>query len=86
MPNVTVKVRVSSELKDEAEAVFAAIGMSTAEAIRVFMQQAVNCGGLPFRPTAKTPNAESRQAIAELADGGGETFQTTEDLFASWKR
>ncbi len=33
--NVTVQARVSAELKQEAEAVFSAIGMSTAEAIRV---------------------------------------------------
>jgi DNA-damage-inducible protein J len=86
MPNVTVKARVSSELKEEAEAVFAAIGMSTEEAIRVFMQQAVNCGGLPFQPTAKIPNAETRQAMSELEDGGGQGFQTTGGLFSDWKR
>jgi DNA-damage-inducible protein J len=86
MPNVTVQARVSSELKQEAEAVFAAIGMSTAEAIRVFMQQAVNSGGLPFQPTAKMPNAETTQAMTELEDGGGETFETTDELFENWKR
>jgi len=51
MPNVTVQARVGPELKQEAEAVFSAIGMTTAEAIRVFLQQAVNSGGfLSSRP------------------------------------
>jgi DNA-damage-inducible protein J len=86
MPNVTVQARVSPELKQEAEAVFAAIGMTTAEAIRVFMQQAVNSGGLPFQLTAKIPSAETLQAMTELEDGGGQTFQSTGELFADWKR
>jgi DNA-damage-inducible protein J len=86
MSNVTVQARVSVELKEEAEAVFAAIGLTTAEAIRIFMQQTVNSGGLPFQPTAKTPNIETLQAIAELEDGDGQTFQTTDELFADWKR
>jgi DNA-damage-inducible protein J len=86
MSNVTVQARVSAELKEEAEAVFAAIGLTTAEAIRIFMQQTVNSGGLPFKPTAKTPNTETMQAIQELEDGGGQTFESSSELFADWKR
>jgi DNA-damage-inducible protein J len=80
MSNVTVQARVSAELKQEAEAVFSAIGLSTAEAIRVFLQQAVNKGGLPFQPTARTPNSETRAAMMEFEDGGGERFATTDEL------
>lgn len=86
MSTVTVQARISAELKDEAEAVLAAIGLTTAEAIRLFMQQTVNSGGLPFQPTAKTPNVETMQAMTELEDGNGEVFETTNELFASWKR
>jgi DNA-damage-inducible protein J len=85
MSNVTVQARVSPELKEEAEAVFSAIGLSTAEAIRVFLQQAVNSGGLPFQPTAKTPNAETLTAIMEIEERGGKVFSTTEELFNDWK-
>ena len=84
MSNVTIQARVSPELKEEAEAVFNAIGMTTAEAIRVFLMQAVNSGGLPFQPSAKMPNAETAAAILELEDGGGEQFQTADELFADW--
>lgn len=86
MANATIQARVNVELKQDAEAVFSAIGMTTAEAIRVFLQQTVNSGGLPFQPTAKTPNAETLAALIELEDGGGELFSTTDDLFADWKR
>jgi len=51
MANSTVQARVNPELKEEAEAIFGAMGMTTAEAIRIFLQQTVNNRGLPFRPT-----------------------------------
>jgi DNA-damage-inducible protein J len=85
MAKATVQARVSQELKDDAEEVFLAIGLSTAEAIRVFLQQSVNTGGLPFQPTAKTPNAETLAAIMELEEKGGQVFSSTEELFADWK-
>ncbi len=84
MPNVTVQARINSELKQEAEAVFSAIGLSTAEAIRLFLQQTVNRGGLPFQPMAKTPNPETLAAMMELEDKGSNLFSTPDELFADW--
>jgi len=86
MSNVTVQARVSAELKEEAEAVLSAMGISTAEAIRIFLQQTVNSGGLPFQPTARIPNADTLAAMMELEDRGGQVFPTTDELFADWKR
>lgn len=86
MSNVTIQARVSPELKEQADAVFSALGLSTADAIRLFLQQSVNTGGLPFQPTAKRPNAETVEAMNELANGGGQAFRTTAELFADWKR
>jgi DNA-damage-inducible protein J len=86
MANSTVQARIDPELKQEAEAVFAAMGMTTAQAIRIFLQQTVNRGGLPFQPTAKMPNAETIRAMAELEAQGGQVFETAEALFADWER
>ena len=85
MANVTVQARVTPELKEEAETVLAEIGLSTADAIRVFLQQIVNAGGLPFQPIAKRPNAETLEAMAELESGSGQIFDSTEELFADWR-
>ena len=85
MPSATIQSRVSPELKKQAEAVFAALGLSTAGAIRMFLQQAVNTGGLPFQPTAKRPNSETLEAMTELEGGGGQAFRTTTELFADWR-
>ncbi len=84
MSNVTVQARINSELKQEAEAVFSAIGLSTAEAIRLFLQQTVNRGGLPFQPMAKMPNPETLAAMMELEDKEGDLFSTPDELFADW--
>ena len=84
MSNVTVQARVTPELKQQAEAVFFEIGLSTAEAIRIFLKQAVNSGGLPFQPTAKQPNRETMAAVLELENGGGQRFETADALFADW--
>lgn len=85
MANVTVQARISPELKEQADATLAAIGISTAEGIRLFLQQTVNSGGLPFKPTAKRPNAETLEAMLELENGGGTVFESADDLFADWQ-
>ena len=81
MGNVTVQSRVKPELKEKAKNVFSAIGLSTADAIRMFLQQSVNVGGLPFRPTAKQPNVETIEALEELAQGKGKKFQSTKAFY-----
>ena len=83
MANETVQVRVTPELKKEAEAIFKAMGLKTSEDIRLFLQQSVNSGGLPFQLMTKQPNAHTREAMDELESGGGERVKNTGDLFKS---
>ena len=85
MPNDTVQVRVTPELKKQAETVFKAIGLKTSEAIRLFLQQAVNTGGLPFQPMVRQPNTETREAMTEMEKGEGSQFKNTTELFKSWE-
>lgn len=82
MANVTIQSRIKPELKQQAEAVFDAIGLSMGDAIRLFLQQSVNVGGLPFQPSVKQPNAETLAAIDELESGKGKRFATVDELFA----
>jgi DNA-damage-inducible protein J len=81
MANVTIQSRIKPELKEQAEAIFAAIGLSMGDAIRLFLQQAVNTGGLPFQPTAKRPDAETIGALDELESGKGKRFANVDELF-----
>ncbi len=82
MANDTVQARVPRELKQQADQLFNAMGLKTSDAIRMFLQQSVTWGKLPFQPTVKQPNAETLAAMRELEEGGGERFETVEALLA----
>ena len=85
MSNVTIQARISPELKEQADTLFNTLGLSTSDAIRIFIQQAVNFGGLPFPITVKRPNVDTVAAMTELDEKGGNTFTSPNDLFADWK-
>ena len=72
MSNEVIQVRVPSEMKEQAEQVFASVGLKMGEAIRVFLQQSINSGGLPFQPHMKRPNAETIAAMRESDEGRAE--------------
>lgn len=46
----TLQVRIDEALKDQADHLFEALGMSASEAVRLFVAQAVNERRLPFTP------------------------------------
>ena len=81
MANGTVQARIDTKLKAEAEAVFSAIGLKTSEAIRLFLQQSVNSGGLPFRPQAKQPNEVTLKAMQELEEGKGHLYGNSQEMY-----
>jgi len=58
-----IHARVDPKLKESAERVFTALGISTTEAIRLFMKQVELHEGLPF-PIA-IPNAQTIAAMRE---------------------
>ena len=64
----TFQVRMDSELKAQVEALYRSLGTSFAEAIRIFAQQSLRDGGMPFRPTLKAWDEMTAQEIsAKLA-------------------
>jgi DNA-damage-inducible protein J len=48
MKDAVVRARVEPRLKEEAETVFERLGISTTEAIRIFLTQVKMRRGLPF--------------------------------------
>lgn len=85
MNKVIVQSRVSQELKNEAESVFSAMGLTVAEAIRLFLNQTVTDYKFPFVPTLRQPTTEFQAALRELDTGKAERFNNVDDLFASWE-
>ena len=68
MANSDINVRVDSELKSQAEALFADLGLNMSTAITMFLKSAVTHDGLPFEGKRSVPNAETRAALAEYSE------------------
>ena len=62
----TFQMRISPEVKSQAEQLFASCGLTLTDAINVFLQQSMNAGGLPFVVTQNSREALRDQAIAQL--------------------
>ena len=59
-----ITARVEPKLKAQAGRVLEKVGVSTSDAITMFLRQVVMQQGLPFEP--RIPNAETRKALEEL--------------------
>ena len=64
-----INARVTPALKKEAEVVLATLGVSTTDAITMFLSQVVLQKGLPF--PVRIPNAETIAAINEARKDPG---------------
>ena len=76
-----IRARVEPDLKQDAEKVFSALGLSATEAITLFYKQVALCQGLPF--AVRIPNAETREAIRQARTGEGlASYGSVEELMA----
>lgn len=61
----TVQVRMDSKLKSQVEELYKKLGTSFAEAVRIFAQQSVREGGMPFTPRLVTLDTMSEASLNE---------------------
>lgn len=78
MTTEPTNIRLDTEAKAQAYAVFEQIGIKPAQAVNLFLRQVAMQGGIPF--DIKVPNAETIEAMEELKNGGGERAKTTQEL------
>ena len=74
-----VKARIEPSLKHETEIILNRLGISTTEAIRMFLTQVRLHGGLPFE--VRIPNTATQAAINDLESGKGERLSSVDALF-----
>jgi len=75
--DATLQIRMNSNLKKQVEELYRSMGTSFAEAVRIFAQQSLKEGGMPFRPTlkpwedmdAQEINAKLLQSEADISHG-----------------
>ena len=85
MSKTTVQARVPRELKQNAEIILSDMGMTISDGIRLFLYQTVAENQIPSKPKLRKLSKEFMNAIKELDSGKAESFESIDDLVASWK-
>ncbi|MBS7671232.1 type II toxin-antitoxin system RelB/DinJ family antitoxin [Croceicoccus gelatinilyticus] len=78
-----IHVRMDNDLKDRATEALAAMGLSTADAVRLLFHRIATDQAFPLE--LKVPNAETRAAMEEadefFKNGSTPRFDKAEDMF-----
>ena len=84
-----VSIRMDSDLKAQAEKLFAELGMNLTTAFNIFVRQSLRTGGIPFDITVKKPNEDTIAAVIEAYritnDPAMEGYSDLEKLFRALK-
>ena len=86
MATVNMSIRMGTELKKQAEAMFSDMGLNMTTAMNMFLRQVVRQGKIPFEIATDIPNAETVAAIKEMDDmlSGkipAKRYSSTKELF-----
>ena len=68
MATVNMSIRMDTELKKQADAMLADMGLNMTTAMNMFLRQVVRQGRIPFEIATDIPNAETIAAIKEMDD------------------
>ena len=79
METEPTSLRLDSDAKKAAYAVFKEVGLKPAQAVNLFLRQVALNKGLPF--PVSIPNADTSAAMNELKEGKGKTFKSTDDFY-----
>lgn len=75
--NAVVRARINEQVKEEASAVLAAMGLTVSDAFRILLTRIANEKTLPFDPL--TPNEETIQAMRDARAVRVEVFDLVGD-------
>ena len=78
--NQLVQTRIDGEIKAEAAAVLAAMGLTVSDAVRLMLTKVAHDKALPFEPLV--PNAITIQAMKDARAGKVTKAESIEALFA----
>ena len=84
----TVHTRVNPETKMKADAIFSSIGLTTSQAISLFLTAVVNHNGLPFELVGpkKEEDGDLRFAISVATVDGVPPSEEAKRIFMLYKR
>lgn len=68
MATSLVQVRIDDDLKNQATAIYDALGIDLSTAIRMFLKRSVMVNGVPFSMTIPKQNIKAEKAIMALQE------------------
>ena len=85
-----ITIRMDSDLKAQADALFAEFGMNMSTAFNVFVRQTLIEGRIPFDISLNQPNKETIAALLEAEriakDSSVKGYTDMDELFAELRR
>ena len=85
-----ISIRMDSELKAQADALFNELGMNLSTAFNIFVRQSLREGGIPFEVRLEHPNKETIAAMLEAEriakDPSVKGYNDLDELFAELKK
>jgi DNA-damage-inducible protein J len=85
-----ISIRMDTELKAQADALFGELGMNISTAFNIFVRQAIREGGIPFKIKLDKPNAETAAAIREAERIAGDPeikgYKDKDELFSDLRK
>lgn len=88
MSTTLVQVRIDEELKNQAAAVYDALGIDLSTAVRMFLKRSVLVNGIPFDmtlPESMIKNVKAEKALQDLsraAEENGTADMTLDEINA----
>ena len=90
MATTNISIRMDSDLKEQADALFAELGMNLSTAFNIFVRQSLREGGIPFEIRTEKPNKETVAAMLEAEriakDPNVKKYSDLEDALREVKR
>lgn len=81
-----ISIRMDSDLKTQAEALFGELGMNLTTAFNIFVRQSLREGGIPFDISLNQPNKETVSAMLEAeriaSDPSVKGYRNMDEMFA----
>ena len=90
MATTNISIRMDSEVKARADALFAELGMNLTTAFNIFVRQSLREGGIPFKVRLEQPNKETMAAMLEAESIAGDAsvkgYTDLNELLADLKK
>ena len=90
MSTTNVTIRLDSQLKSQAEALFSELGLNLSTAFGIFLRQSVREGRIPFSISLNKPNQETIAALLEAEriakDTSVKAYTDLDEFFADLKK